>query len=501
MEWSYISLSIILLSICLTYLLGEAVYNIYFHPLASFPGPRITAVTKLYGMYFDMIQGDHGGRWSRRIYELHQQYGPIVRIEPNEVHILDSSFYHNLYNFDPDLEKKDSHIPNLQHTASTAAHRVRRKAFDPYFSRASIQKIEPLITSTIDKLSNQISNTKGVVDLSFWFRCMTFEIICTFMLSQPYNLLDDPEKSSKMIKAIVSVFKVLKPIQQIPAVSYIMNNLEHLPKWMQKVPSDEGLSYVKVWEDGLMPRLQKVREGKAEAEDGRVILMQEYLKNETLPQEEKSYANVKQAVLMMVGAGMETTGYALSMATYQLHKRPNLLRQAKEEISTVWPASQEEIPSWSTLEKLPLLTAILKESMRLSLGVAARLIRVNRKQPIQYKTWSIPPGCHVSMNQSFVLYDPEIFVEPREFEPERWLKSKDLDRWFVPFSRGGRGCIGERLAWAEMYLTLAAVLHRFDMELYKTEDVDVYPVYDHFVPFPERENGVRVTVREASRER
>lgn len=52
-----------------------------------------------------------------------------------------------------------------------------------------------------------------------------------------------------------------------------------------------------------------------------------------------------------------------------------------------------------------------------------------------------------------------------------------------------------RLAWTEMYLTLATVVHRFDMELYETEDVDVYPVYDHFVPFPQRDNGVRVTIK------
>lgn len=45
-----------------------------------------------------------------------------------------------------------------------------------------------------------------------------------------------------------------------------------------------------------------------------------------------------------------------------------------------------------------------------------------------------------------------------------------------------------------MYLTLAAVLHRFDMKLYETEDEDIYPKWDHFVPFPERENGVRVTI-------
>ena len=51
------------------------------------------------------------------------------------------------------------------------------------------------------------------------------------------------------------------------------------------------------------------------------------------------------------------------------------------------------------------------------------------------------------------------------------------------------------LAWAEMYLTLAAVIHRFDMELYDTSRRDVDPKIDHFVPFPETDRGVRVLVR------
>lgn len=447
MDWSLSSIILLLTSLSIAYLLAEAIYNLYFHPLASFPGPRITAVTKIYGMYYDMIKDDHGGRWSRKIFELHEQYGPIVRISPNEVHILDSSFYHSLYNFDPELEKRDSHVQNLQFTPTTAEHRVRRKAFDPYFSRAGIQKIEPLIKFTIDKLTTQISHSAGVVDLSFWYRCMTFEIICDWLLSQPYNLMDNAEKSLKLIKSMAQVFKILKPIQNIAAVALIMNNLERLPDWLQMTPNDEGLAYVKVWEDELGPRLKKVREGSAKAENGRTILMQEYLKNENLPAKDKSYDAVKQAVLMMVGAGMETTGYALCMATYQLLKHPDLLKDVKKEIVSVWPADEGAMPSWSTLEKLPLLTAILKESTRLSLGVAARLVRVNRKRAVQYKDWIIPPGCHVSMNQSFVLYDPEIFIEPRKFDPARWLqgeKSNDLNKFYVPFSRGSRGCIGER---------------------------------------------------------
>ena len=44
---------------------------------------------------------------------------------------------------------------------------------------------------------------------------------------------------------------------------------------------------------------------------------------------------------------------------------------------------------------------------------------------------------------------------------------------------------------------LAAVVHRFDLELFETEEIDIMPARDFFVPFPERENGVRVLVKKS----
>ena len=51
------------------------------------------------------------------------------------------------------------------------------------------------------------------------------------------------------------------------------------------------------------------------------------------------------------------------------------------------------------------------------------------------------------------------------------------------------------LAWAEMYLALAAVFHRFDMELHDTDRTHVDPVIDRFVPEAENEDGVRVLIK------
>jgi cytochrome P450 len=62
-------------------------------------------------------------------------------------------------------------------------------------------------------------------------------------------------------------------------------------------------------------------------------------------------------------------------------------------------------------------------------------------------------------------YNPKLFAEPFKFRPERWIEDPNLDRWLVPFSRGPRMCIGMNLAWLELRLGFAKILHRFDMEL------------------------------------
>ncbi|KAK3619465.1 hypothetical protein LTR56_016254 [Elasticomyces elasticus] len=191
----------------LTYSLLRMLYNITLHPLVKFPGPKLAAATRLYESYYELYLG---GQYGDQIPALHSRYDPIVRISPSEVHILDPTFFDELFNFNPELDKQIQVNDNLQQTPGFELHRQRRKAFDPYFSRASILRLEALIASLVDKMCTRVEELKGQdtpFSMSTMYRCLTTDIISEYCFSQPFDLLDDPQGNEKHMDAFLGVFR------------------------------------------------------------------------------------------------------------------------------------------------------------------------------------------------------------------------------------------------------------------------------------------------------
>jgi cytochrome P450 len=143
-----------------------------------------------------------------------------------------------------------------------------------------------------------------------------------------------------------------------------------------------------------------------------------------------------------------------------------MVTKLKNELRTVWPSLQNQ-PRVEALEKLPFLTAVIKESLRLAPGVPAPLPRVVPATGAVISGEQIPPGTIVGLAQLMVHSSPDIFPSPKDFIPERWLEdsSASLEKWLVPFSRGPRACLGQNLAMCELYLAFAGLFRRFDMQL------------------------------------
>ena len=92
-----VSATIILVVLGLAgYLVLSIAHRLLWHPLAKFPGPKLAAATKWYEFYYDVLYGQ-GGQYWKIVDRMHDRYGPIVRVTPEELHIRDSSQYDMVY--------------------------------------------------------------------------------------------------------------------------------------------------------------------------------------------------------------------------------------------------------------------------------------------------------------------------------------------------------------------------------------------------------------------
>jgi cytochrome P450 len=215
-----------------------------------------------------------------------------------------------------------------------------------------------------------------------------------------------------------------------------------------------------------------------------------------LPPHEKTIERLADEGQTVVGAGQVTTAHYLKMTSFHLIANPDILAKLKAELAEAMPNPDVLAPQ-SQLEQLPYLRAVVLEGFRKSYGVTHRLQRISPDAPLHFQDWVIPPGTPVGMTSIFLHDNPEKFPDPYAFKPERWLESEDrLERYLVNFSKGTRQCLGINLAYAEIYLTLAAVFRRFEFELFDTTREDVDVVHDFFSPQPKKgSKGARVIVK------
>lgn len=74
------------------YIIWKVAYNLYFHPLAKFPGPRLNAITDLPGIYILLK-----GRFALEVKKLHDKYGSVVRVSPNELSFNSVQAWEDIY--------------------------------------------------------------------------------------------------------------------------------------------------------------------------------------------------------------------------------------------------------------------------------------------------------------------------------------------------------------------------------------------------------------------
>ncbi|KAG6836306.1 hypothetical protein H0H93_009279 [Arthromyces matolae] len=169
---------------------------------------------------------------------------------------------------------------------------------------------------------------------------------------------------------------------------------------------------------------------------------------------------------LYAGAG-DTTVSALMSFIMLMALNPSVQAKAQAELDALFGSGQALRPS--ELKRLEYLPAVMKEVLRFA-PVANLALPHSVTQDDEYKGYRIPKGATVMANVWAILHDAELYPNPHEFSPERFLAQKqDVDRQPDPrayaFGFGRRRCPGLIFAETTMLLNMAGILSAFSISL------------------------------------
>jgi len=217
-------------------------------------------------------------------------------------------------------------------------------------------------------------------------------------------------------------------------------------------------------------------------EKGKRTIVHEILES-NLPPAEKIFPRVFTEVASVSSAGYETTASVLRLIIFHIFSNTEILQRLRAELTPVSTRDLDRI-ELKALERLPYLTSVLMEGMRLSPAIASRMARIAPDRELMYEDWRIPPGTPVGMTTLLMHTDESLYPDPMRFNPDRWMDTsarKKMEKTYAPFSKGTRNCVGMYLAWAEMYLVLAALVQSFDFRFEGVTAKDFECISDQFI--------------------
>lgn len=436
------------------YLLVLAVYRLYFSPLAHLPGPKLAALTKFYEAYYEIwLQG----QFSFHLDHLHERYGPIVRITPEEVHIRDSAFWDTLYVKHPRASRYSSTASRFGNddsmfaVADAGVHRMLRAPLNPFFSRRAILEQESLVQDKVSVLCRGFERRAGTgaaFRVTDAFAAFAGDVISQYSFGFSYGQVERHEEDWKdnFHDAYISLGAFGHVAVQYPWVNPL---LKSIPDAIT-VRMDPSLGRMLQLQKDFVKTIQDIRQDPktADAQGSNHTIFHAVLQSD-LPEYAKTTARLEHEAQTVIGGGIVTTAWALTQAVFYILSNEDVrfkllaeLRQAIPNIRAPGAFSYEK------LERLPYLTGCVKEGIRFSYGISGRNPRV-LQEPLDYKDTIVPPGAAISMSFRDVHFDESIYEDPGWYKPERWmaggLKAQDgssLDSYFVAFGKGPRMCLG-----------------------------------------------------------
>ncbi|KAM5436669.1 hypothetical protein McanMca71_001786 [Microsporum canis] len=477
--------------ILLTLFVAYCVYQVYFSPLARYPGPLLAKLTIFRNGYHAWKGDIHLDQWM-----CHLKYGPVVRYGPNFVSFDTSTGLKEIYSVGSNtwkhrhFEALSPRAQNLVTLRDKKVHAKRRRIIGRSFSDANIKMFEDRILhhintfcEKVDSLPQKDDAWKPAIKVSDWCSYLVFDIITEFVFGSSYHMLesnkyrhilhDIEDASTRNAVLIYLPFLALGGLHRrifpeavkgtrgfwnlikaaIGNYSETMNSKCVLSNLIQPTHAP--------FEPHLEPQV-------IQSESGGLVLAGKITFSVTV--QIPFFSNNTNVNYL----GLDTTVTAISSIFFYLARNPYAYEKLASEIRNTF-SSAEEIRLGATLYKCKYLNACIDECLRITPPIGTSPWREVGKGGISVDGNFVPEGTSVGTCIYSIHHNEKYFPRPHEFIPERWI-ANEQDSYktaqvataraaFNPFSTGPRGCIGRPLVNSNLLLTVAILIWRYDFRV------------------------------------
>ncbi|KAJ7108765.1 cytochrome P450 [Mycena epipterygia] len=367
------------------------------------PGPFLARWTHLWLAY----HAHQGRRYKAR-------YGPVIRIAPNHVSIASPDAIPVIYGQGQNSLAKstfyDAFVCNgktsMFSTRDRQDHATKRRLVSHAFSTASLQEFIPLIYSTISQFTtrmDELCDKEEYFDAVLWFNYLAFDS----------DVLSDLAFGERI--GMIEPTSALEQLGRRQALKRLLS------------PNNRG--------DIL----------------GKLIEARGY--NTRAPTADEIAELTAESVTLLI-AGSDTTSNSIAATLHFVVIHP---RVYKKLMGFLLDASNGlNSLDYESAKDIPYLLATIKEGLRFHSTTAIGLHRLAPSNGILYCERHFPGGTELSVPAWTISHDRELWGDPENFRPERWLERKDTRQYLLAFGKGPRAC---------MISVITTVLLRYKIEV------------------------------------
>ncbi|PNH40486.1 hypothetical protein VD0004_g6524 [Verticillium dahliae] len=446
-------------------------------------------------------------RWNRRenrtLLEAHRRLGPVVRIGPKDISIdgIDGLriIYQGGFEKDPWYSVFSNYgIENMFSTLSSRPHSLRKRAVSNVYSKSFIHTSHAAKAQTTAVVQDRLlpllraepaSSCAGVDVFPIFLACaMDLIAAYVFGLAGGTDFVRRADERDPWLALYLARAEHGFWPQELPGLTRVCRQwlgLSLYPRWV-----DRANAQLNTWNrtmcDEAQRRAQMADAGAEDrdAADEPVVLdaINAWIDREARTAGEYSLLfttsisqrrdAVASEVMDHLLAGQETAGIALTYAAWHLSRSSRLQDELRAELLTLHPSfsspSLEKgstVPDCKALDALPLLHAVVMETLRLHAPIPGPEPRRTPPTGCRIAGFTIPGDVRVACLAHTLHRDETAFPDPENWAPTRWLvedvQKREMLRRFWAFGSGGRMCLGSNFAMNEMKYILAAIYSHF----------------------------------------